>query len=201
MRFTTITFVAVFATVANAHFQLQYPSPRGVFVEDQEPTFCDGYTDAVANRTVFPLSNGVINLNSEHPTWTVGVIVSTKADPTSFADFNSSSGYQLAVPYFQQNGEGKYCFPIDLAQSNVSGIQDGANVTIQIIFDGGDGELYQCADLTLFANATVPTNATSTCTNTTSTSPTATGTSGARKDMVTASGLVTAVLAGLALFL
>jgi hypothetical protein len=30
----------------------------------------DGYTDAVNNRTVFPLSNGVINLNSEHPLWT-----------------------------------------------------------------------------------------------------------------------------------
>jgi hypothetical protein len=64
-------------------------------------------------------------------------------DPTSFGDFNSSSGFQYVVPYFQQNGEGKYCFPIDLAQAGFSGIQDGANVTIQVIFDGGDGELYQ----------------------------------------------------------
>jgi hypothetical protein len=30
----------------------------------------DGYTDAVSNRTAFPLANGVISLNSEHPTWT-----------------------------------------------------------------------------------------------------------------------------------
>lgn len=30
----------------------------------------DGYTNAVSNRAVFPISNGVINLNSEHPTWT-----------------------------------------------------------------------------------------------------------------------------------
>jgi hypothetical protein len=30
----------------------------------------DGYTDAVSNRTTFPLSNGVISMNSEHPQWT-----------------------------------------------------------------------------------------------------------------------------------
>jgi len=202
MRFTAIAFAVVFATAANAHFQLQYPLPRGVFVQDQEPTFCDGYDSAVPNRTVFPLSNGLINLNSEHPQWTVGVIVSMQQDPTSFGDFNSSSGFQYVVPYFQQNGEGKYCFPIDLAQAGFSGIQDGANVTIQVIFDGGDGELYQCADLTLSANVTVPSSATS-CTNVTSTSPsgpTPTGVSGARKEMVTMSGLVAVVLGSLALF-
>ncbi|KAF9243798.1 hypothetical protein BU15DRAFT_59655 [Melanogaster broomeanus] len=168
MRFTAITLIAVFATAANAHFQLQYPLPRGVFVEDSEPDFCDGYNDAVSNRTIFPLSNGVINLNSEHPTWTVGVLVSTVQDPTTFGDFNSSSGFQLGVQWFQQNGEGLYCFPIDLALSGVSGIQDGANVTIQVVFDGGDGQLYQCADLTLSANVTVPSDATSGCTNATS---------------------------------
>lgn len=71
------------------------------------------------------------------------VIVSAKQDPTSFTDFNSSSGYQYAVPFFKQTGEGLFCFPINLAASGVSGVQDGANVTIQVIFDGGDGELYQ----------------------------------------------------------
>ncbi|KAI6136917.1 hypothetical protein F5141DRAFT_58213 [Pisolithus sp. B1] len=150
----------VLAAVANAHFQLQYPVPRGPFVEDQEPTFCDGYDNAVSNRTVFPLANGLINLNSEHPQWAVGVIVSTNPDPTSFSDFNSSSGYQMVVPYFETSGEGQYCFPIDLAGAGISGIQDGANVTIQVVYDGGDGTLYQCADLTLSANVTVPTNAT-----------------------------------------
>jgi hypothetical protein len=35
----------------------------------EEPTFCDGYTNAVSNRTVFPLKGGIIELNSEHDTW------------------------------------------------------------------------------------------------------------------------------------
>lgn len=30
----------------------------------------DGYTNAVSTRTVFPMSNGVIDLNSEHTVWT-----------------------------------------------------------------------------------------------------------------------------------
>ncbi|KAI6133337.1 hypothetical protein EDD16DRAFT_1468043 [Pisolithus croceorrhizus] len=172
----------VLAAVANAHFQLQYPVPRGPFVEDQEPTFCDGYDNAVSNRTVFPLANGLINLNSEHPQWAVGVIVSTDQDPTSFSDFNSSSGYQMVVPYFETSGEGQYCFPIDLAGAGISGIQDGANVTIQVVYDGGDGTLYQ-AHLTLSANVTVPTNATTTCTNAT---VLATGTAAAAAASVTA---------------
>ncbi|KAG6334926.1 hypothetical protein ID866_4168 [Astraeus odoratus] len=204
MYLTTVVTLAL-AAATKAHFQLQYPIPRGPFVEDSEPTFCDGYTNAVSNRTVFPLTNGLINLNSEHPQWTAGVIVSTKQDPSSFADFNSSSGYQMAVQFFQTSGEGQYCFPIDLAASGISGVQDGANVTIQIVFDGGDGELYQCADLTLSSNVTVPSNATS-CTNvTTSTSasgttsaPSSTSTSGARKEGAVV-GVVVAGLLGMAI--
>ncbi|KAF8550890.1 hypothetical protein OG21DRAFT_1524807 [Imleria badia] len=198
MRFILATSLAA---VANAHFQLQYPLPRGPFVQNSEPTFCDGYTNAVSNRTTFPISNGVINMNSEHTTWTAGVIISTDQDPTSFSDFNSSSGYQMVVPYFQTSGEGLFCFPINITASGVSGVQDGVNVTIQVIFDGGDGVLYQCADLTLSANATVPSNATSTCANITASSvassPTATASSAAGKNMVTISSVVAVVLIGL----
>ncbi|KAI6005080.1 hypothetical protein F5J12DRAFT_893171 [Pisolithus orientalis] len=200
-------FPLVLAAVANAHFQLQYPAPRGPFVAAQEPTFCDGYTDAVSNRTVFPLANGVVNFISKHTQWTAGVIVSTKQSPASFSDFNSSSGYQMAVQFFQSSGEGQYCFPMDLATSGVSGIQDGANVTIQVIYDGGDENLYQCADLTLSANATVPSNATSTCTNVTASASgtasastsTATHTSSAKKDCATVFGIVAAAFMALGL--
>ncbi|KAI6153299.1 hypothetical protein BKA82DRAFT_1002454 [Pisolithus tinctorius] len=197
----------VLAAVANAHFQLQYPAPRGPFVAAQEPTFCDGYTNPVSNRTVFPLANGVINFISKHPDWIAGVIVSTKQSPTSFSDFNSSSGYQMAVQFFKSSGEGQYCFPIDLATSGVSGIQDGANVTVQVIYDSGEENLYQCADLTLSANATVPSNATSTCTNVTVSASgtasaftsTATQTGSAKKDGVMVSGIATTVFMALGL--
>ncbi|KAG1908435.1 uncharacterized protein F5891DRAFT_993023 [Suillus fuscotomentosus] len=197
-----ITAAAVLATAVQAHFQMQYPIPRGPFVEDSEPTFCDGYNDAVNNRTVFPFSNGIINMNSEHPLWTAEVLISTYQDPNNFSYFNSSSGYQVVVPFFQQSGEGLYCFPIDIAAAavNVSGIQDGANVTIQVLFNGGDGNLYQCADLTLSANLTVPpANASSGCTNVSS-STTSTKSS-AGKGVEVGTGIIVAGVLSMAMML
>jgi hypothetical protein len=67
----------------------------------------------------------------------VGVELSTLENPTSFQNFTE------AVPFFQVKGEGSFCFPVDFAASGISGLQDGSNVTIQLIFDGGDGQLYQ----------------------------------------------------------
>jgi len=177
MRVTEVATFLGLAIVASAHFQMQFPEPRGVFVEDNEPTFCDGYTNAVSNRTTFPLSNGVIVLNSEHPVWTVGVLVSTKQNPTSFNDFNNGTGgNQLAVNFFQTSGEGLACFNIDLSKSGIDGVNDGANITLEVAFDGGDGQLYQCADLTLSSSISVPSNATSSCKNITSAESNTTGT-------------------------
>jgi hypothetical protein len=74
----------------------------------------------------------------------VGVLVSTVQNTTSFDNFNSSAGQeQIVVPFSQQSGEGLFCFPVNMASSGVSGLQDGANVTIEIIFNGPDGILYQ----------------------------------------------------------
>ncbi|VDB84491.1 unnamed protein product [Peniophora sp. CBMAI 1063] len=154
------TLASFFAVGVNAHFQLQYPEPRGPFVEDDEPTFCDNYVNAVDNRTAFPLSGGYIKINSEHTSWTFGVEISTKQNPTSFANFtanNTDNGQEQLVRQFSQgSGEGSFCIPLDLNSTGISGVQDGANVTLQFIFDGGDGELFQCADLTLAANASLP---------------------------------------------
>ncbi|KAK7694434.1 hypothetical protein QCA50_001620 [Cerrena zonata] len=184
MRFASIAFLLGSLSVASAHFQLQFPTPRGVFVEDDEPTFCDGYTTAATNRTTFPLTGGFFSLNSEHPTWTVGVIVSTAQNPSSFNNFSQ------AVPFFETTGEGVFCFPIDLATSGVNGIADGVNATLQIVFDGGDDKLYQCADVTLSSTATISSSVS--CTNATGTgsssaSSSASGTSTASSTSVSPS--------------
>ncbi|KAF9042093.1 hypothetical protein BJ165DRAFT_1331430, partial [Panaeolus papilionaceus] len=130
------------ATTVHAHFQLQYPPPRGVFVEDDEPSFCDGYTNPTANRTRFPLTGGVFSWNSEHPDWVSAFFIST-TNATSFNDFSQVNAF------FQATGEGVVCVSLDLKSSNATGLTNGQNVTVQVLFDGGDGALYQCADLTL----------------------------------------------------
>ncbi|KAJ7169648.1 hypothetical protein C8R46DRAFT_895914 [Mycena filopes] len=131
---TSLVFASLIA-LANAHFQLQFPSPRGAFVEDDEPKFCDGY-DNPSTRTVFPLSGGVYSLNSEHKSWTLGVSVTDKANPTDFGDFST------IIPFFKGTGEGIFCFSLDFASSNASATA-GQNVTLEFVFDGGDGQLYQ----------------------------------------------------------
>jgi hypothetical protein len=65
-------------------------------------------------------------------------------DPTSFNNFtNSSGGQQLAGNFASGSGAGGFCIPLDLSNTGISGVSDGANVTIQLVFNGGDGNLYQ----------------------------------------------------------
>lgn len=68
--------------------------------------------------------------------------MSTVQNPTSFDQFNNASGgFQVVSEYNKVANNGSYCAPVNFA--SVPGIQDGSNVTIQIIYTGGDGNLYQ----------------------------------------------------------
>jgi hypothetical protein len=77
------------------------------------------------------------------PELPVGALLSASSSPQSFADFNISGQQVLALPYSKQTGEGVYCLPIDIGKLGLSDVKDGANVTLQIVFNGGDGNLYQ----------------------------------------------------------
>jgi len=174
--------VLALASVVSAHFQLSFPPPRGKFNEESEINFCDGYKTTAENRTTFPLSGGIFTLNSEHPQFTTGVIVSTAENPTSFDNFTDT-----VVPFFQTNGEGLFCFHLDFASSvNASNFKDGQNVTIQVVFDGGDKNLYQCADLTLSNNFQISSDVK--CTNATGSSPASTATTPGSTASPTGSG-------------
>ncbi|KAH9964448.1 hypothetical protein BC827DRAFT_1127694 [Russula dissimulans] len=202
MRFATLALLSGAITVVNAHFQLAYPPPRGPFDDDNEVNFCDSYVDAVSNRSEFPLKGGFVTLNSEHVSWSLGILLSTVQDPTSFNNFTNSSGQeQLARNFASATGEGGFCIPLDLSNTGISGVADGANVTIQLLYNGGDGSLYQCADLTLSSNFTIPSNITCSNSSTTSTSssPSSTGKNSANEVATTG---VTGVLSFLvALFM
>jgi len=172
MRPSTFVLLAGAVTIVNAHFQLAFPPPRGPFNDDNEVNFCDNYVQAVSNRSEFPLSGGFVTLDSEHTSWTLGILISTVQDPTSFTNFTNSSGQQqFARDYASATGAGGFCIPLDLSNTGITGVADGANVTIQFVFDGGDGNLYQCADLTLSQTFKIPSNVS--CSNSSST---ATGT-------------------------
>ncbi|KAM6497907.1 hypothetical protein JOM56_005855 [Amanita muscaria] len=191
MRLSLAVISVFFVAVANAHFLLDFPLPRGLFVDDQETNFCGGYANATTNRTAYPLAGGYFSIFSAHPQWTLGVFLATDAANT-FDDFKQIK------PFFTQSGEGDFCFPLNFTSPNATGLTNGENVTIQVVFDGGDGTLYQCADLTLSNTVQLSNGSTSPCSNQTNTTTGSTGNSAAGLAVGTEFVTVALGLAGLA---
>lgn len=78
--------------------------------------------------------------------YTVVTLISFDANPSAFSEFNQTSSGQpipYLKPFIQLSGTGEVCIPVDIASLGVPGVQDGTNATIQVQFNGGDGELYQ----------------------------------------------------------
>ncbi|KAK1926079.1 hypothetical protein DB88DRAFT_504185 [Papiliotrema laurentii] len=149
------------ASTSLAHFTLDFPTSRG-FDEDKEPGFCGGFTQPSAERTPFPLSSGALWIDSHHPAATVDAFLSVSNNPTSFDDFNSTSNgtsIPMVTNFFQVKAAGEYCWNVNLEGLGI-GLTNGSLVTIQVQFNGGDGNLYQCADLILLSDYTLPSNLT-----------------------------------------
>ncbi|WVF70824.1 hypothetical protein IAT40_005618 [Kwoniella sp. CBS 6097] len=158
----TLFAASVLASTALAHFTLDYPTSRG-FDDDNEPQFCGGF-NSVETRQSFPLGQGPVHIDSHHNLATVVAFISTSPNPTSFDDFNTTSNgtsIPLATDFFQVTS-GEKCFNVNLGALEGLGLTNGSEVTLQIQYDGGDGNLYQCADLILIDGYTVPSNETCT---------------------------------------
>ncbi|KAI8370330.1 uncharacterized protein BYT42DRAFT_581852 [Radiomyces spectabilis] len=144
-----LSMMALFSMLkgADAHFQLTYPQTRGMD-HAKEPTAPCGSFDSVGPRTEFPLSGGFVEINAGHPQYQYSVKVLVNGNPTA-SDFSGDNLKEIASG--QRNYPQQACLPVDF--SKVSDAKNGANATLQIIFNGGDGELYQCSDVTLVDNA------------------------------------------------
>lgn len=79
--------------------------PTRGFDEDKEPQFCGGFDTVATERHPVPLSGAPIWINSHHPKANVDAFLSTKPDPKTFDDFNSTingtSSISIATEYFQ----------------------------------------------------------------------------------------------------
>ncbi|RSH80006.1 uncharacterized protein EHS24_009677 [Apiotrichum porosum] len=186
---TTLLTSSLLASTVLAHFTLDFPESRG-FDEDIEPQFCGGFNTTEA-RQPFPLGKGPIWIDSHHTQASVYAMLSTSENPTSFSDFNTTSnGTNIpAVTNWFPVSEGEDCWNIDLEALGL-GLTNGSLVTLQILFNGGDGPLYQCTDLVLLSNYTLPSNRT--CSNDTAASYTATAGASQTSTPSTASASTTA---------
>ncbi|KAG2229758.1 hypothetical protein INT48_004762 [Thamnidium elegans] len=146
LRPTLFLLLAGVLQIVSAHFELKYPTTRG-FDETKEPTFPCGGFDTVQNRTQVPLKDAFVEINSGHTSYSYVVNVLAKNDPTT-ADFSTAV---VAVSSGTRNYPQAACLSLNL--SNGTGITNGSNATIQVIFNGGDGLLYQCTDVTFVDSA------------------------------------------------
>ncbi|QRV76122.1 nucleoporin-interacting protein NIC96 [Ceratobasidium sp. AG-Ba] len=169
-----IIAIASLVASAAAHFTLDWPPTRG-FDEDIENRFCGGF-NTPGPRSPFPLGAAGINIDSHHDTANLIALISFASNPQNLTQFsNSSDGAQL-TNFIRLTKQGEACIPVNIESLGLSNVSNGTNATIQIQFDGGDGNLYQCADVTLVSGATVPSNVTCAGSATSSPSPSASGT-------------------------
>ncbi|KAH8601431.1 hypothetical protein B0O99DRAFT_501764 [Bisporella sp. PMI_857] len=136
------------ATLASAHFELDYPTVRG-FNEDNLSQFpCGGQNTPSTNRTVYPLTGGQIALDMGHSQSDIQVTLGLGNDPGTAFNY-------VLKPTFTETGLGGFCFSIAGA-STLAGVNitEGTNATIQVLTNGDpEGGLYNCADITFSASA------------------------------------------------
>ncbi|KAK9374443.1 uncharacterized protein V1513DRAFT_380254 [Lipomyces chichibuensis] len=148
MRFTTTSSIllTLFAC-AQAHLNLIYPTSRGPNHATQLTAPCGGKNDFSNNRTLFNPDGGPVAMTSSHPDSGIEI----NFCPSS-SDCSSNDNFNITlVPTFLAIGAGPFCLPNvtipdSLYPANRSSYLDG---TIQVISYSDDGELYNCADVTI----------------------------------------------------
>ncbi|ORZ22250.1 hypothetical protein BCR42DRAFT_447575 [Absidia repens] len=180
-RLLSITLLALIACqTVFGHYQLTYPPSRG-FDESREVTApCGGFNTVSKNRTDFPLKNGFLEINSEHIKYTYKVFAVIGNNPNT-AEFGSDSN---VIGQGQVNYPSESCLQVDF--SSIKNATDGTPATLQVIYMAGDGDLYQCTDVTL---KTEPSNFNSSaCINADGSSPS--GSSGSQPSSTSAASTI-----------
>lgn len=127
------TFLSLaMASVATAHFTLNWPVNRG-FDEDTMPNFpCGGFDKPSPNRTVISLDADTlpVDVTFHHSQTVISYLLALGTDPGS--NFNITLGPTIAT-----QGLGEYCLP-NIALSSLN-LTDGQNATLQVMTNGDTG--------------------------------------------------------------
>ncbi|KAF7881570.1 uncharacterized protein EAF02_006258 [Botrytis sinoallii] len=134
-RLTALLGLATVVSQCSAHFLLNYPPTYG-FDDDAEGTApCGGFTVGFDNNvTDFHVDGDSIAMTSTHPstTWLFRAML---GNDTAAANWTN------LIPSVQQTGLGAFCEPTITVPSTFAGSQG----VINVVADGPDGLLYQCA--------------------------------------------------------
>lgn len=136
VRFIAILAVALVTmqSLVSAHFTLTYPSSRG-FDESKEALGpCGSFDTPSAQRVQMPLKSSFIEIDSGHTAYSYIVNAVTKPNPTT-ADFANVISVAEGIRSYPQAA----CLPLTFNDS----FKPNMNVTLQVIYNGADGLLYQ----------------------------------------------------------
>ncbi|KAF4627118.1 hypothetical protein G7Y89_g11034 [Cudoniella acicularis] len=135
MLFQTLQFVAIvsLAALTEAHFVLQIPTSLG-FNDGLEATGpCDTFSPTDRTTvTNWPIGGDVIQVLTTHNEviWNINAAL-----------LNAPSTFVPLVPSIDQKGVGTFCLPS--VPGNAAWV--GQDAILQVIQNGVDGKLYQCA--------------------------------------------------------
>ncbi|KAH6563650.1 hypothetical protein BASA50_010349 [Batrachochytrium salamandrivorans] len=148
-----LTIIAI-AQPAFAHFRLMSPLPRVYDDLLMLDAPCGG-SNSTTVRYPFPIKGGTVNVQAYHSNGAMTFGISFINAPMTQADFATAWQSPRTLGPI-----GAYSFP-NLDMSVLPGAKVGGNATLQLVFNGGDGMLYQCTDITFTAsNSTASSSAT-----------------------------------------
>eukprot|EP00842_Homolaphlyctis_polyrhiza_P002244 jgi/Hompol1/301/HPOL_001348-RA len=139
-----IATVLAAAASVQAHFQLITPSPR-VYNDILELNPPCGGSNSTAVRYPFPIKGGSVTFKAFHSNAVMTFNVAF-VNPQVQSDFVAKY-----LPDLTLSAIGSYTLTPDF--STIPQAQLGTNATLQLTFNGGDGFLYQCTDVTFTASA------------------------------------------------
>jgi len=136
LYYFALTLFALVLTVVDAHFQMIYPPATRGFDESKEPLAPCGGFDIPANDRISMPRASFMTIDSGHVSYSY-IIKALYNENPSINDFNAANLRQLS------DGTRAYpqtaCLPFEFG----SDVQDGTKATLQIVYNGGDGLLYQ----------------------------------------------------------
>ncbi|KAH8655023.1 hypothetical protein BGZ60DRAFT_339493, partial [Tricladium varicosporioides] len=146
--------VLALAASTSAHFVLQIPTSLGFDDTIESTGPCGGFTatDRSTGVTSWPVGGSSISVLTTHTTATFSIKAALLSNPTNFVPL---------VNDISQKGVGTVCFPSIPGNSAWA----GQDAVLQIIQNGADGILYQCAAIKFAAGG--PASVPSGCTNST----------------------------------
>lgn len=136
---TPILPLSLLASLASAHFDLKYPTPRGSDAENM-PSFPCGGLSPSTERTQIPLSSPrfPIELDMGHDQTAVQFLLAVGTEP--------GTNYNITLrKTFRVEGLGEFCLPGLELSGDVLGreLEDGLNLTLQVVTNGHpSGGLY-----------------------------------------------------------